>query len=148
MSQARKGPKSVRAGYSSTELTRYAATVPLETDLRAKTLEVWVSLTTLQQAGAASSACRRSTARCSTPSSFGGAQTGRWMAGSDNFVRTQSFRGPAETEADRRPVVDRGHVREDGTITAYRNGRRYGVPYAASRAGRFQAGQRGRVRSA
>ena len=56
-----------------------------------------------------------------------------WLAGSDNFSRTQDFDGPPETEADRDPVHLAIVYDADGTITGYRNGQPYGKPYRADR---------------
>ena len=53
-----------------------------------------------------------------------------WLSGSDNHERTDRFRGaPKETEADERPVRMVIVYQEDGTTTAYRDGKPYGKPY-------------------
>ncbi|HZY88095.1 MAG TPA: DUF1553 domain-containing protein, partial [Gemmataceae bacterium] len=72
---------------------------------------------------------------------FGEIDAGRWMAGSENFVRTRSFGGPAETEADRGPVHVAVVYAEDGTVSAYRDGRPYGAPYKSTGPRTFKAGE-------
>jgi len=49
------------------------------------------------------------------------------MAGSNGFSRWQSFNAPPETDAGRSVVQVAVVYNSDRTITAYRNGRRYGA---------------------
>jgi hypothetical protein len=121
--------------------TSYAATVPLARDLKAKTLEAWVTLDNLSQRGGAALSVQAPGGGTFDAVVFGEVEPGRWMAGSDNFRRTQSFHGPEEAEADRRPVHVAVTYAEDGTVTAYRNGRVYGTPYRAADVVTFKAGQ-------
>ena len=72
---------------------------------------------------------------------FGEQEPGRWMPGSDGFQRTQSVQGPAEEEADRKFVHVAITYADDGTVTAYRNGKPYGKPYKASGVATFKAGE-------
>jgi hypothetical protein len=72
---------------------------------------------------------------------YGEREPGQWMAGSNDFVRTQSFHGPIEKEASRRPVHVAIVYSADGTITGYRNGRPYGQPYKSSGPLHFKAGK-------
>ena len=99
--------------------------------MRAKTLEAWVSLDNLQQAGGAAIGIQTLDGGTFDAIVFGERETGCWMAGSDNFSRTQPFRRTGG-DRDRQPVVHVAIVYgADGTITAYRNGRPYGVPIQA-----------------
>ncbi len=60
---------------------------------------------------------------------FGEREPKRWMAGSENFVRSKNVGGPEETEASTRPVhIAITHAR-DGTIKVYRDGELYGSAY-------------------
>ena len=72
---------------------------------------------------------------------FGERESGRWMAGSNGFVRTKSFGGPADSEVNRRYVHIAIAYHADGTVRGYRNGRPYGSPYKTSRPTRFGAGK-------
>jgi Protein of unknown function (DUF1553)/Protein of unknown function (DUF1549)/Planctomycete cytochrome C/Concanavalin A-like lectin/glucanases superfamily len=119
----------------------FAATVPLDKELRAKTLEVWVSLKTLQQAGGGAISVQTLDGSIFDAIVFGEREPGCWMAGSDNFARTQSFDGPRETEAANRPVVITVVYANDGTITGYRNGRLYGHSYRSAGPAVFKAGR-------
>jgi hypothetical protein len=118
-----------------------AATVPLDKELRAKTLEVCVSLKTLQQAGGGAISVQSLDGSIFDAIVFGEREPACWMAGSDNFARTQSFDGPRETEAAKRPVVFAVVYANDGTITGYRNGRLYGHSYRSAGPAVFKAGE-------
>lgn len=56
-------------------------------------------------------------------------QPRHWMAGSNNFARTQDVGGTEETEAATQPVHIVITYQRDGTISVYRNGEPYGRPY-------------------
>jgi hypothetical protein len=114
-------------------------TALLERDLRAKTLEVRVSLATLRQSGGGAMSVQTLDGVVFDAIVFAEREPACWMAGSDNFARTQSFAGPPETEADRRSVVITVTYGADGTITGYRNGRRYGHAYRSSGPVTFRA---------
>ncbi len=117
----------------------FVITAPLERDLSAKTLEVWVSLRNLQQAGGGAIGLQTPDGAVFDAIVFGEQQPGCWLAGSDNFSRTQSFHGPAET--DTQLVHFAITYAEDGTITGYRNGQPYGTSYRAAAPMKFRAGQ-------
>jgi len=72
---------------------------------------------------------------------FGEQQPGHWLAGSNFFERTQPFQGPPEKEAADRPVHLAITYAGDGTITAYRNGQRYGQGYRSKGPVEFAPGQ-------
>ena len=119
----------------------HVVSMPLRADLRAKTLEVWISLDNLKQRGGGAMSVQTVDGGAFDAIVYGEIEEGRWMAGSENFVRTQSFRGPLETEADRGTVHLALAWSEDGTIAAYRNGRPYGTPYRSRGLRTFKAGQ-------
>ncbi len=121
--------------------TSFAATVPLTHDLRAKTLEAWLTLDTRTQRGGAAVSVQAPDGHTFDALVYGEIEPGRWMAGSENFRRTQSFHGPEEADADRRPVHVAITYGEDGTVRAYRDGRPYGTPYRAADVVTFPAGQ-------
>jgi len=72
---------------------------------------------------------------------FGEQEPTKWMAGSNGFTRTKSFGGPAEAEADKRPVHVALAIAADGTVAGFRDGRPYGKPYASSGPVAFEAGK-------
>ncbi len=119
----------------------YVATVPLKKDLKAKTLEAWVSLENLTQRGGGVVSVQAGGGAVFDAIVFGELDAGQWMAGSNNFVRSRSFAGPVETEADHRLVHVAIVWAEDGTISAFRNGRAYGTPYKSAAPPVFKAGQ-------
>jgi len=130
----------VRDGAKIDGATGYIATVPLDRNLKAKTLEVWVQLDNLRQGGGGAISIQ-SGGTIFDAVVFAEMEAGHWMAGSDNFSRTKSFRGPVEREAGFRPVHFAISYEEDGTITGYRNGRTYGEPYKSAGIRLFKAGE-------
>jgi hypothetical protein len=122
----------------------HVLTLPLTADLRAKTLEAWVKLDTLTQRGGAVM-----TVQTTDPDSshqvfdaivFGEREEGRWMAGSDSFLRTEDLGGEPETEAVGTFVHLAIAYDEDGTIRFYRNGQAYGKPVKKPGPVTFKAG--------
>jgi hypothetical protein len=135
------GARLVKDGLRVDGRTGYVATAPLMKDLKAKTLEAWVSLDNLQQRGGGVVSIQTRDGAVFDALVFGEIDAGQWLAGSNNFLRTRSFAGPVETEADRRPIHVALVYCEDGTILAYRNGRPYGTSYRSSHLQPFMAGQ-------
>lgn len=106
----------------------YAVTEPLPFDLAEKTLEVWVKLGDLNQRGGGAITVQDNRGVLFDSIVFGERQPKRWMAGSNGFVRTQSFNGSDEARANNSVHVAIVY-RADGTITCYRNGKPYGKAY-------------------
>jgi hypothetical protein len=105
----------------------YVSTVSLDRDLKAKTLVCWVALDTLDQRGGGVISVQTKDGSRFDALVFGEREEGQWMAGSENFVRSQSFKGPLEKKLG---SIHMALVyAADGTITAYRSGRVYGDPY-------------------
>jgi hypothetical protein len=118
----------------------YVSTRPLERSLTAKTLEAWVRLRDLDQRGGGVLSVETPDGSNFDAIVFGEIEPRRWMAGSDDFVRTQSFHGPAEDDASRRVVHVAITYAPDGAVTGYRDGQVYGQTYHASFPLAFQAG--------
>jgi len=121
-------------------------TAPLQRELREKTLAVWVALSDLKQQGGAPLSVQTPSGAVFDAIVFGEREAGQWMAGSNGFVRTQSFRAPLETVATADlvsgPTVQITLVyRSDQTITMYRNGSRYGEPYNAGGLATYEPGK-------
>ncbi|MFT5107639.1 MAG: hypothetical protein ACI9UA_003273 [Pseudoalteromonas tetraodonis] len=55
-----------------------------------------------------------------------------WLSGSNFHHRTRPFQAPQEKDAHQRPVRIVFTYRDDGTVTAYRDGKVYGKPYMTS----------------
>ncbi len=138
---AAQGTAAVRDGRLVLDgASGYVTAAPLDRDYVAKTLEAWVSLDDLQQAGGAVIGLQRIGGSVFDAIVFGEREPGQWMAGSENFGRTQSFGGSVETEADKQVVHVAIVYAADGTITCYRNGRLYGKPYQAVKPVKYAAG--------
>ena len=118
----------------------FATSAPIPVQLKAKTLEAWVQLATLQQAGGGVIGVQTTDGQRFDSIVFGEREPNRWMAGSEGFVRTESFQGPEEQDAATRPVHVAIVYAEDGTITAYRDGQPYGQPYDCGEAATFEPG--------
>ena len=118
----------------------HASTGPLGVDLHAKTLEAWVRLATLDQAGGAAVGVQDLRGNAFDALVFAERRPRRWLAGSDHFRRTRDFDGVDEAAALERPVALAVVYGSDGTVQAYRDGAPYGAPYASGGPQAFRAG--------
>ncbi|MCA8989285.1 MAG: DUF1553 domain-containing protein, partial [Planctomycetaceae bacterium] len=121
--------------------TAYVSTVPLASSLKAKTLEAWVQLANLTQRGGGVVSVQTTDGVLFDAIVFGEREPGRWMAGSNGFVRTQPFQGEPESEADKSLVHVAIVYDEQGNIQGYRNGEPYGQPYKSEGPQEFNAGE-------
>ena len=116
-------------------------TAPLRKDVRAKTLEAWVQLDNLYQRGGGVITVQTPNGVIFDSIVFAEKTPRRWLAGSNDFARTEPFSGPAESEAADRPVHLAMVYHSDGRIEAYRNGKLYGRPYQAESPTEFKASE-------
>ena len=94
----------------------YVSTVPLTKDLRAKTLEVWLRLAQLQQAGGGAIGVQKLDGSVFDAIVFGEREPGTLDGRQQQFLaRTQSFGGPVEVAADKELVHLAIVYSEDGT---------------------------------
>ena len=108
----------------------FVETVPLTTDLRVKTLETWVALSNREQRGGAAITIEDSTGVVFDAIVFGEKQPGRWMAGSNGFIRTRDRTGAAVETAKPGELVHVAIVYSaDNRIAIYRNGEPDGESY-------------------
>ena len=121
--------------------TGFAVTSPLSKDITVKTLEAWVQLDNLNQRGGGVIGVTNSDDSAFDSIVFAEREPGRWMAGSEGFVRTTSFNANEEKEAVNRPVHVAIVYSADGTVTGYRDGSLYGTPYKTARPPLFRAGE-------
>jgi hypothetical protein len=119
----------------------YVSTPPLKRDLRAKTLVAELRLARLDQRGGAALSVQTASGAVFDAVVYAEREPGRWMAGSNGFVRTQSFQGPAETDAQRDWVQIALVYADDHSIRCYRNGAPYGTAYQAGPPALFEAGK-------
>ena len=104
-------------------------TVPLDRDLREKTLEAWVALANLDQRGGGVVGLDVPEGRFFDSIVFGEQKPGYWMPGSDFFNRTQQPEGPRETAGPQEFVHVAIVYAANNSIAMYRNGVPYGAPY-------------------
>jgi len=119
----------------------FVQTVPLNKDVAEKTLEAWVVLDNLEQRGGGAIAIGTRNGVVFDAIVFGEREPKHWMAGSNGFVRTESFRAAEETEATKQPVHFAIVYSSDGTITGYRNGIPYGSSIRKSGLQAYRAGE-------
>lgn len=119
----------------------FVVTPPLATNIRDKSLEVWVQLDNLEQAGGAAMSIEAQDGSAFDAIVFAERDPQQWLAGSNSFVRTDSFDGPQETTANDRPVHLILVYHADGSIQAYRDGAAYGHAIAKSPLHTYPAGE-------
>ena len=119
----------------------YLVTSPLKRALKAKTLEAWVELDSLNQRGGGVMSVMAPDGSAFDAIVFGEQEPGQWMAGSEFFRRTQSFGALRETDAAARPVHLAIVYHSDGRIVAYRDGAPYGNETKSSGPAEFPAGR-------
>ena len=108
----------------------FAQTGPTTATLTAKTLEAWVALPTLDQRGGGVITVESISGGVFDSLVFSEKQKVKWMAGSNNGVRTQNVNGPAETSKPGELIHLAIVYQTDGKIELYRNGQPYGTGYA------------------
>jgi hypothetical protein len=118
-----------------------ARSAPLNKDLRVKTLETWVQLNSLDQAGGATISVQTRDGGVFDAIVYAERTPKEWMAGSDGFQRTKDFVGTREQDAKETPIHFAIVYGSDGSITGYRNGQLYGKGYEASGPITFKANQ-------
>jgi hypothetical protein len=105
---------------------------PLTRDLREKTLEAWVSLATLDQRGGGVITVEDTKGSVFDSIVFAEKEAQRWVAGSNNFRRSQNTGGAAETAKPGELIHIVVTYRADGSISVFRNGEPYGQPWKSA----------------
>lgn len=119
----------------------FVATKPLERDLIEKTLEAWVVLSDLNQRGGGVMSVQQTSGGVFDAIVYGERDPQQWMAGSNGFVRWNSFAGQPESAAATGLVHVAIVYSADGTISGYRNGLVYGKSYKSSGPVSFKANE-------
>ncbi len=117
----------------------FARSKSLSKSLKAKTLEAWVMLDKIDQRGGGVLTVQDTSGAVFDSIVFAEMDAQCWLAGSDNFQRTQSFNGPRESEVVDRPVHVALVYQADGTVTGYRDGLPYGSSYKSVGPAEFAA---------
>ncbi len=107
----------------------FLQTVPLQRELREKTLEAWVLLPQLDQRGGGILTVERDNGAIFDAIVYGERIAGRWIAGSNSFSRTRDLLAPPEADAKTQLVHVAITYAADGTIRLFRNGTLYSDPY-------------------
>lgn len=119
----------------------YMLTTPLPQDLTEKSLEVLVQLDSLEQRAGGAMTVQTLNGTLFDSIVFAEMDAGLWLAGSNNFARTESFGGPVEQDASTRAVRIVIVYHADGRIIGYRDGKQYGHTCQKGALNRFRSRQ-------
>ncbi|HVY69256.1 MAG TPA: DUF1553 domain-containing protein [Verrucomicrobiae bacterium] len=109
--------------------TAYFRAEPLGQELRAKTLEAWVTLPDLAQRGGGVISVETASGGTFDALVFGEREAGRWMAGSEFFRRTRDLNAPVESAKPGELIHVAVVYQTDGTMQVFRQGQPYGESY-------------------
>ncbi|MBL9169752.1 MAG: DUF1553 domain-containing protein [Verrucomicrobiales bacterium] len=119
----------------------WVVTEPLPLTLKEKTLEVWLTLSDLNQQGGGALTVQTPDSETFDSIVFGERKTGHWIAGSDFFRRTRDLGGPGETSNPDELIHLAAVYGADNSITLYRNGSPYGASYQQGELQTFTANE-------
>lgn len=119
----------------------YVETAIVPAEIREKTLEAWVQLDTLDQGGGGAITLETTTGGVFDSIVYAEREKRRWLAGSNGFVRTETFNGTEEGDATKRVVHFAIVYQTDGTIIGYRDGKPYGNSIRKSGLQSYPAGK-------
>ncbi|MDA1276248.1 MAG: DUF1553 domain-containing protein [Verrucomicrobia bacterium] len=101
----------------------------LPVDVGQKSLEVWLSLSGLEQGGGGALTLETKNGSVFDSIVFGEREKGKWTAGSNGLARTQNLEGPAEYGQTTALIHVLVVYRSDNSIAVFRNGEAYGEAY-------------------
>jgi hypothetical protein len=103
---------------------------PVGEGLTEKSLEVWLTLSSLEQGGGGALSVETANGSVFDAIVFGEREAGKWMVGSNGFSRTRDLEVEPETKEAVAGTIQMVVVYDaNGLITVYRNGMPYGKPY-------------------
>lgn len=122
------GSAKLKAGKLILDGNGWAETKPLQEALTSKSLELIVELSDFKQRGSGLMTLQDEGGNEFDSLVLGEKQQRRWLAGSNNFRRTQEFVG-GEAEASASPIHLVLVYDKNGEVALFRNGEQYGSPY-------------------
>lgn len=134
------GNATIQKGALVVDGTSFVKTLPLTKAISEKTLEARIQLDDPEQRGGGAITIETPGGGVFDSVVYGEREQYRWMAGSNSFVRTESFSGLAEKFAVERPVQITLVYKADGTILGYRDGVAYGNPIRKAALQKYEAG--------
>ncbi|MGI9473851.1 MAG: DUF1553 domain-containing protein [Rubripirellula sp.] len=137
----KNGGASVQDGALVLKKGGFVTTPPIPRTIQEKTLEAWVSVADLGQRGGGVVTIQSPNGSTFDSIVFGERDPQQWLAGSNNFQRTEPFGGAAEDSSPDRFVHIAIVYDSDGRITGYRDGKRYGESYRRDSAVPYRAGE-------
>lgn len=135
------GDAKVRDGKLILKNGGYVTTSPINQVIKAKTLEVWVQLDSVDQKGGGAISLQTLDGVVFDSIVYAELENKKWLSGSNFHQRTQSVSGTEETEANHRFVHVAITYSEDGTISLFREGEAYGKSYRRNDPISFQPNQ-------
>lgn len=136
-----KGSAKIEQGALILDGKGFFVTAPVKTALKEKSFEVLVQVANLEQRGGGVITVQDLQGNVFDSLVFGEQEPRRWLAGSNNFKRTQSFQASDENANPQTPIHLVLKYEKDGTISVFRNGAPYGKPYRAKELVEFNAGE-------
>jgi cytochrome c553 len=118
----------------------FLRTGPLPEAVGARTLEAWVSPENLQQRGGGVVTVETVNGHGFDSIVLGERNPGKWLAGSEFFKRTQQTNGEPEDTLPSAAVHVAISYAADGTVSVFRNGKRYGQSYRKDDLQEYPAG--------
>ncbi len=109
--------------------TAFMETAPLARSVREKTLEAWAAPTNLAQRGGGVLSLESKEGNPFDAIVYGERVIGRWMAGSEFYVRTRDLEGPPETAKPGELIHIAVVYAANNSISVFRNGELYAPPY-------------------
>lgn len=119
----------------------HVVTKPLAADIVEKTLAVRVTLDHLDQRGGGAMTLFSTKKGQFDSIVFGEREPKKWMAGSENFLRSKNLGTPDEAVANNRSVHMAITYGADGTVSLFRDGVRYGASYRTKKPPRYKKGE-------
>ncbi|MEO6036540.1 MAG: DUF1553 domain-containing protein, partial [Verrucomicrobiota bacterium] len=110
----------------------FLRTAPLERSLLEKTLEAWVSTSSLEQRGGGVMTVESPDGAVFDAIVFAEKEPRKWTVGSDNYRRSKNLDGPDESAGAGELVHVAIVYRADSSVALYRNGAAYGTAYTPS----------------
>ncbi len=134
-----RGNARLEAGGLVLDGNSYVATEMISSRIVAKTLMARVSINGFDQSGGGVLSLQTPGGEVFDAIVFAEREPKQWFAGSNGFVRSQSFHGePEETPANASVHIAIRYA-HDGMVQAFRNGKPYGAPYS-TRVQPFESG--------
>lgn len=107
----------------------FLKTAPLPVEVTEKTFEAWLTTSNLEQRAGGIVGIEQITSHAFDSVVFAEKQRRKWLAGSNNFKRTEQTEGDEEASGKDELIHIALSYSADGTIAVFNNGKPYGKPF-------------------